>query len=141
MNVSVKINGLEELNRRLQSMKQEFAAKSLVSAAYAANKAMSDGIKNEIGSMGLVDTGLLMTSIGRRKRVYPRDGRIFVASGVKTSTKGVDRSGRPRVPRKYVHILEKRYGFTKSAYEKNREAVVDEFTKTLKNRIDRYTRP
>ena len=75
--LKVDIKGLNELQAKLEKMSQDMAAKSIVSAAYTANKPMVDAIKNNIASNGLVDTGLLQSSITRKKIIYGRSRSIW----------------------------------------------------------------
>lgn len=136
--VEIKISGLEELDKKLQGMSQEFAAKSIVGAAYTANKEVVDAIRSNIISDGLVDTGLLGKSITRKKIIYPKDSTVVIMTGVSKSVKGVDKQGRARVPWRYASILENRYNFTKNAFEGIKQNVVDKFIKSLQSRIKRF---
>jgi len=136
--VEIKITGLEELDKKLQGMSQEFAAKSIVGAAYTANKEVVDAIRSNLQSDGLVDTGLLNKSITRKKLIYPKDSTVVIMTGVSKSVKGTDKRGRPRVPWRYANILEARYNFTKNAFEGVKQNVIDKFVKSLASRIKRF---
>lgn len=138
--VKIDIKGLEELDRKLQGMKQEFAARSIVSAAYSANKVVQDQAISNIQSNGLVDTGLLQKSIARKKIIYDKDGVVVILTGVNKNTKGTDSKGRPRVPWRYANVLEPKYNFMKNAMETSKQQVVDKFTKALASRIKKYTK-
>ncbi len=136
--VSIQIKGLKELEQKLEKMGQEFAAKSIVASAYSANKKMQDSIKEAIQNDGLVDTGLLQSSITRKKIIYPKDGRVVIITGVNKRTRGVDRQGRPRVPWRYANVLESKYNFTKDGVEAARQSVVDSFVASLVRKIKKY---
>ena len=135
---SYKIDGLEELQNRLSAMGQEMAAKSIVGAAYSSNKQMLDAIQSTIVSNGSVDTGLLRDSITRKKLIYDKSGRVVIITGVNKSVKGVDSKGRPRVPWRYAHLVEKTKPFMKPACERVRQAVIDEFIIHLLKKIKRF---
>lgn len=139
-NIELKITGLEELDKKLQSMKQEFAAKSIVSAAYSANKAVVDQAISNIQNDGLVDTGLLMKSITRKKIIYDKDGRVVIITGVNKNVRGTDKKGRSRVPWRYANVLEPKYNFMKKAMNMQKQEVIDKFVSALANRIKKYTR-
>lgn len=136
--VSIQIKGLKELEQKLEKMGQEMAAKSIVASAYSANKKMQDSIKEAIQNDGLVDTGLLQSSITRKKIIYPKDGRVVIITGVNKRTRGVDRQGRPRVPWRYANVLESKYNFTKDGVEAARQSVVDSFVASLARKIKKY---
>jgi len=138
MAVEIKITGLQELDKKLQAMGQDMAAKSIVGAAYTANKEVVNAIRSNITSNGLVDTGLLEKSITRKKIIYPKDSTVVIMTGVSKSVKGVDKKGKPRVPWRYANILEARYNFTKNAFEGVKQNVVDKFTRSLASRIKRF---
>ncbi len=138
MAVEIKITGLQELDKKLQAMSQDMAAKSIVAAAYTANKEVVDAIKSNITSNGLVDTGLLEKSITRKKIIYPKDSTVVIMTGVSKGVKGVDKQGKPRVPWRYANILEARYNFTKNAFEGVKQNGVDKFTRSLASRIKRF---
>jgi hypothetical protein len=138
--LKVDIKGLNELQAKLEKMTQEFAAKSIVGAAYTANKPMVDAIKNNIVSNGLVDTGLLEQSISRKKIIYGKDGKVVIITGVNKSVKGVDSKGRPRVPWRYANVLEPKYKFVQNGFDESKEAVVDKFVSALESRIKKYTK-
>jgi hypothetical protein len=136
--LKVDIKGLNELQIKLEKMSQEFAAKSIVSAAYSANKPMVDSIKNNIASNGLVDTGLLQQSISRKKLIYGKDGRVVIITGVNKSVKGVDRNGKPRVPWRYANVLEPKYKFVQNGFDESKNVVVDKFVSALARRIKKF---
>jgi hypothetical protein len=136
--VSINIRGLEELQKKLDKMGQEFAAKSIVASAYSANKKMEDSIKEAIQNDGLVDTGLLQSSITRKKIIYPKDGVVLIITGVNKRVRGVDRQGRPRVPWRYANVLEPKYNFTRDGAEAARQSVVDSFVSSLQRKIKKY---
>jgi len=136
--VSIQIKGLKELEQKLEKMGQEMAAKSIVASAYSANKKMEESIKEAIQNDGLVDTGLLQSSITRKKIIYPKDGRVVIITGVNKRTRGVDRQGRPRVPWRYANVLESKYNFTKDGVEAARQSVVDSFVASLARKIKKY---
>jgi hypothetical protein len=136
--VSINIRGLEELQKKLDKMSQEFAAKSIVASAYSANKKMEDSIKEAIQNDGLVDTGLLQSSITRKKIIYPKDGVVLIITGVNKRVRGVDRQGRPRVPWRYANVLEAKYNFTRDGAEAARQSVVDSFVSSLQRKIKKY---
>jgi hypothetical protein len=138
--VQIKIEGLAELDKKLQGMQQEFAAKSIVSAAYSANKIVQDAAVSNIQNNGLVDTGLLAKSIARKKLIYEKDGTVVIITGVNKNVKGVDGKGKPRVPWRYANVLEPKYNFMKNAMESNAQNVTDKFVKVLASRIKKYTK-
>lgn len=136
--LKVDIKGLNELQIKLEKMSQDMAAKSIVSAAYTANKPMVDAIKNNIASNGLVDTGLLQSSITRKKIIYGKDGKVVIITGVNKSVKGVDRNGKPRVPWRYANVLEPKYKFVQSGFDESKNVVVDKFVSALASRIKKF---
>lgn len=138
--MKVDITGLAELQTKLDKMSQEFAAKSIVSAAYSSNKPMVDAIKSNITSNGLVDTGLLQQSIIRKKIIYGKDGKVVIITGVNKNTRGVDKNGKLRVPWRYANVLEPKYNFVKSAFETSKQVVVDKFVSALQAKIKKYTK-
>lgn len=138
--MKVDITGLAELQTKLDKMSQEFAAKSIVSAAYSSNKPMVDAIKSNITSNGLVDTGLLQQSIMRKKIIYGKDGKVVIITGVNKNTRGVDKNGKLRVPWRYANVLEPKYNFVKSAFETSKQVVVDKFVSALQAKIKKYTK-
>jgi hypothetical protein len=137
-NVSIQIKGLEELDKKLQSISQEYAARSIVSAAYSSNKIVVDAAISNIQSNGLVDTGLLQSSIKRKKLIYERDGTVVILTGVSKNVRGTDRNGKARVPWRYANVLEPRYKFMQDAMENNAQALTDKFVKTLESRLKKY---
>ena len=136
--LKVDIKGLNELQAKLEKMSQDMAAKSIVGAAYTANKPMVDAIKNNIASNGLVDTGLLQQSISRKKIIYGKDGKVVIITGVNKSVKGVDRNGKPRVPWRYANVLEPKYKFVQSGFDESKNVVVDKFVSALASRIKKF---
>lgn len=138
--IQLKISGLEELDKKLQDMKQEFAAKSIVSAAYSANKVVVDQAVSNIETEGLVDTGLLKKSISRKKLIYDKDGRVVILTGVNKNTRGTDKNGKPRIPHKYANVLEPKYHFMKNALLQTKQQVVDNFVNALASRIKKYSK-
>jgi len=136
--LKVDIKGLNELQAKLEKMSQDMAAKSIVSAAYSANKPMVDSIKNNIASNGLVDTGLLQQSITRKKIIYGKDGKVVIITGVNKSVKGVDKNGKPRVPWRYANVLEPKYKFVQSGFDESKNIVVDKFVSALASRIKKF---
>lgn len=136
--VSIQIKGLQELDKKLQSISQEFAARSIVSAAYSANKIVVDAAIGNIQSNGLVDTGLLQSSIKRKKLIYEKDGTVVIITGVSKNVRGTDRNGRPRVPWRYANVLEPRYKFMEDAMQNNAQILTDKFVKTLESRLKKY---
>lgn len=138
--IKVDIKGLNELQSKLDKMTQEFAAKSIVGAAYTANKPMVDAIKNNIVSDGLVDTGLLQQSITRKKIIYGKDGKVVIITGVSKNVKGVDSKGKLRVPWRYANVLEPKYKFVQNAFDESNQTVVDKFVSALASRIKKYTK-
>ena len=136
--IRIDIKGLDVLNKKLLNMKQDFAAKSIVSSAYSANKVVQDQIKENISTNGLVDTGLLQKSITRKKIVYAKDGRVVIITGVNKKLRGTDKNGKPRVPWRYANVLEPKYNFTKDAATLTRQDVVDSFVDKLKRKIKKY---
>jgi len=136
--LKVDIKGLNELQAKLEKMSQDMAAKSIVSAAYSANKPMVDAIKNNIASNGLVDTGLLQQSITRKKIIYGKDGKVVIITGVNKSVKGVDKNGKPRVPWRYANVLEPKYKFVQSGFDESKNIVVDKFVSALASRIKKF---
>lgn len=136
--IKVDIKGLNELQAKLEKMSQDMAAKSIVSAAYTANKPMVDAIKNNIASNGLVDTGLLQSSITRKKIIYGKDGKVVIITGVNKSVKGVDKNGKPRVPWRYANVLEPKYKFVQSGFDESKNVVVDKFVSALASRIKKF---
>jgi|LakMenEpi03Aug12_release.lakeMendotaPanAssembly.Ray.scaffolds.fasta_scaffold329373_3 hypothetical protein len=138
--VSIQIKGLEELDKKLQSISQEFAARSIVSAAYSANKIVVDAAIGNIQSNGLVDTGLLQSSIKRKKLIYEKDGTVVIITGVSKNVRGTDRNGRPRVPWRYANVLEPRYKFMEDAMQNNAQILTDKFVKALESRLKKYTK-
>jgi hypothetical protein len=138
--VSIQIKGLEELDKKLQSISQEFAARSIVSAAYSANKIVVDAAIGNIQSNGLVDTGLLQSSIKRKKLIYEKDGTVVIITGVSKNVRGTDRNGKPRVPWRYANVLEPRYKFMEDAMQNNAQILTDKFVKALESRLKKYTK-
>jgi hypothetical protein len=138
--VSIQIKGLQELDKKLQSISQEFAARSIVSAAYSANKIVVDAAIGNIQSNGLVDTGLLQSSIKRKKLIYEKDGTVVIITGVSKNVRGTDRNGRPRVPWRYANVLEPRYKFMEDAMQNNAQILTDKFVKALESRLKKYTK-
>ena len=136
--LKIDIKGLNELQIKLEKMSQDMAAKSIVSAAYSANKPVVDAIKNNIASNGLVDTGLLQSSITRKKLIYGKDGRVVIITGVNKSVKGVDRNGKPRVPWRYANVLEPKYKFVQNGFDESKNVVVDKFVSALASRIKKF---
>lgn len=136
--VNLQIKGLEELDKKLQAMGQDMAAKNIIGAAYTANKQVVDAIRQGIQENELVDTGLLSKSITRKKLIYPKNSTVVVMTGVSKSVKGVDKKGNPRVPWRYANILEAKYNFTKSAFDKVKQNVVNSFIKSMAARIKRF---
>ena len=139
-NVEIKITGLDELNTKLLAMQQDFAAKSIVSAAYSANKVVVDQAISNIQNDGLVDTGLLQKSITRKKIIYDKDGKVVIITGVNKNTRGTDKQGKSRVPWRYANVLEPKYHFMKNASDTTKQEVVDKFVSVLANRIKKYTK-
>jgi hypothetical protein len=136
--IRIDIKGLDVLNKKLENMKQDFAAKSIVSSAYSANKVVQDKIKENISSNGLVDTGLLQKSITRKKIVYAKDGKVVIITGVNKKIRGTDKNGKPRVPWRYANVLEPKYKFTKDAGQSTKQQVVDSFVNKLARKIKKY---
>ena len=136
--IRIDIKGLDVLTKKLENMKQDFAAKSIVSSAYSANKVVQDQIKENISTNGLVDTGLLQSSITRKKIIYGKDGKVVIITGVNKSVKGVDRNGKPRVPWRYANVLEPKYKFVQSGFDESKNVVVDKFVSALASRIKKF---
>ena len=140
-NVTVKIEGLDELQRKLKALGDEFAAKALVGAAFSANKVLQDAAKENIVSAGAYDTGLLYKSIRRKKIVYDQSGTIVIMTGVDKNVKGEDADGRTRIPSRYAHLVHEHKPFMQDAYDKTKQAVVDAFVNHLKQKIAKHVKP
>ena len=138
--ISIKVTGLAELENKLMAMSQEMAAKNIVSSAYSCNKKIEDAAKSNINSAGLVDTGLLLSSIKRKKIIYGNRGIVVIVTGVSKGVSGVDRKGRKRVPFRYANILEPRHHFVANAARDNKETVVGAFVKSLERKIKKFTK-
>lgn len=136
--MNVKIDGLEELERKLLSMGQDFAAKSLVAGAYSSAKSLQDSARNNILGSGAYDTGLLWKSIQRKKIVYDASGTVVVITGVSNSVKGTDKKGKKRIPSKYAHIVHLHKPFMLEAYKESKQQVVDDFVSVLKDKIKNH---
>ena len=136
--LKVDIKGLNELQAKLEKMSQDMAAKSIVSAAYSANKPVVDAIKNNIVSNGLVDTGLLQSSITRKKLIYGKDGTVVIITGINKNTKGVDSKGKSRVPWRYANVLEPKYKFVENGFDATKQKVVDSFVSAIARRIKKF---
>lgn len=140
ISITTKVEGLKELETKLLAMGQELAAKNIVAAAYSANKVFEDAAKDNIAADGLIDTGLLQSSIKRKKIIYSKDQRIVIITGVSKNVSGVDRKGNKRVPWRYANILEPRYHFMQRAFDANKEKVVKSFVDSLLRRLKRYNK-
>jgi hypothetical protein len=136
--LKVDIKGLSQLQSKLDAMTQDMAAKSIVSAAYSANKQVVDAIKNNIVSNGLVDTGLLQSSIIRKKLIYGKDGTVVIITGINKNTKGVDSKGKSRVPWRYANVLEPKYKFVENGFDATKQKVVDSFVSAISRRIKKF---
>lgn len=137
--LQVSITGLSELESKLTALGQEFAAKSIVGAAYTANKQVEDNAKAFIAADGLIDTGLLHSAVKRKKIIYAKDGVVVIITGISKKVRGTDRNGKPRVPWRYANVLEPRFNFMKDAMIKARDSVVSKFVDDLQRRIKKYT--
>jgi hypothetical protein len=137
---TVKITGMEDLEKKLLAIGQDFAAKSLVSAAMTANKPLEDNIRTMIAANDSIDTGTLYSSIARKRKVYDKSGTIVVITGVSTGVIGYDAKGNVRIPAKYAHLVEKHKSFMKTAYDVTKETVVEKFVESLRRKIDRYNK-
>jgi len=137
--VTVKVEGLDELERKLLALGQEMGAKALVEGSYGAAKVIQDKMKENIVSAGAYDTGLLYKSISRKRVIYAKDGTVSIITGVSKATKGVDKDGKLRVPWRYAHLVEANKPFAKDAGESTRKTVVARFTEVLLKKIKRYT--
>lgn len=135
-----KIDGLQELQDRLAQMGDEIAAKNIVSSAFNANKIMVEAVRDKIESNGSVDTGLLRDSISRKRLIYDKDGVVVILTGVNKATKGVDKYGKPRVPWRYAHIVEKEKPFMRPAFESVKQQVLDEFIVNMLKKVKRFER-
>jgi hypothetical protein len=140
VDVKIKVEGLSELEKQLNVMGQELAAKSIVSAAFNANKIVQDTAKQNLISAGAYDTGALYRSISRKRIIYDQTGTVVIVTGVNSKVKEVDANGNVRWPVKYAHLVEKQKPFMREAYEKTNSTVVDRFKTFLKNKIDTFTR-
>ena len=136
--IRIDIKGLDVLTKKLENMKQDFAAKSIVSSAYSSNKIVQDQIKENITSEGLVDTGLLRDSIIRKKLIYAKDGKVVIITGVNKKVRGTYKNGKPKIPWRYANVLEGRYKFTKNAAQSTNQKVVDSFVNKLARKIKKY---
>ena len=119
-------------------MGQDAAAKAIVGGAFNSAGIIANKMKENIVSAGAYDTGLLYKSISRKRVIYDRDGVVNIITGVSKSVKGVDSHGRPRVPYKYAHIVEKHKPFAHDAGESTKQEVVDNFVNYLENKIKKY---
>ena len=79
-----------------------------------------------------------MSSIKRKRIVYPKDGIILVLTGVSKKVKGVDKKGKPRVPWRYANVLNPRYNITKQAFDQAKDDVANGFVKKIKNKLRKY---
>lgn len=138
--VSIKVDGLPQLQSQLIALGNEFAAKAVISTAYTAMKPVVDSAKSNIVESGLVDTGLLHNSISRKKVIFPKDGTVVVMVGVNKAVRGVDRYGKSRVPWRYSPILEEKYHFMARALEQNKDEVVNRFITGLDRKIRKHTK-
>lgn len=132
--VTIKIDGLEELQAKLLAMGQDVAAKNIVAGAYNATKPVMDLAKVYAPQ----DTGLLRESVTRKKLIYSKSGTVVVLIGVNKKTAGVDRKGMARVPWRYAHIIEKRDPFIEDAIEATKDDVVQRFKAFLERRIAKF---
>lgn len=138
--ITIKVDGLAELEKSLLALGQDAGATAIVNGAYNANKIVQDTMKANIISAGAYDTGLLHKSIKRNKRIYNSDGTVVIVTGVNSSTKGYDKDGNLRRPIRYAHLVEKNKPFAKDAYDTTKGQVVQNFQDYLKKVIAKHTK-
>jgi len=136
--ITTKIDGLEDLERRLIGMGQVAAAKAIVGGAFNVNRLTVNAIQAQLESNGSIDTGLLKDSIKRKKIVYDKSGTVVIITGVSKSVKGVDSRGKPRVPWRYAHVVESKKPFMKQGFDSVKQQVIDEFIIYLLKKIKRF---
>ena len=138
MDVDIKFKGLTELDAKLGALSQELAVKSIVSAAYSANKAVVDAAQAQIDAEGLVDTGLLRSAITRKKLIYAKNGRVVIITGVNKNVRGVDRNGKPRIPWRYANALSPKYRFMQQAMDGVKTELVNKFVDVCMRRVKKH---
>lgn len=136
----IRIEGLDELEKKLLKLGQETGARALVSSAYSANKKIQDSVKATLASDGSVDTGLLKKSIRRKKVIYADDDTVLIITGVSRNVRGTDADGSPRVPWRYAHIVQKFTKFMTRGMESAKMETISQFKKSLERKIKKYTK-
>jgi HK97 gp10 family phage protein len=112
--VKMRITGLEELIRRLESLDPKMRRKTLKAAVNAGSRILLAEMKAGVPS-SLNDTGLLRKSLGRRIKVYRQSGIVVAIVGPRRGFKqeiGMSSSGKYkgkpiyRNPTRYAHLVE-----------------------------------
>ncbi len=128
----VTLTGDKELDRlfqRLPSRVQRKVVRQAVSAALTpANK--------EAKRQAPTDKGLLKKSIGKVVRTFKNDGVVWGAVGARSGFRVVI-DGKPRDPRRYIHLVEALTGFMRRTFDTTRSKMLSIMKKKLGSGIER----
>lgn len=133
----IKVTGLAELQQNLKIMGELAAAKAIVASVFNAGKIIETEVKNNIIRNELVDSGALLASIIRRRKVY-RNGVIYVMIGVANRYEKIDDKGVSHIPNKYAGKLEERNEFLIAALHNTQQQVIDKVKKSLQAKLRRF---
>jgi HK97 gp10 family phage protein len=138
MSVSIKITGLDELEKNLQQMGDEVAAKNMVSAVHNAAGIVEKEAKANLMVAGAIRTGTLFRAIRRKKVIYPQTGTIVIVVGVSKGVSGYDSKGNKVIPWRYAHFVEKSSNFLENAKNSTAEEVKKRIVASLQRKLKKF---
>jgi len=137
----VKIDGLDEINKKLKNLDDKVARKII-------KKGINDGTKivlKEMKSLVPIRTGLLRKSLGRKVKAYRKSKLILGLIGPRMGFVRVI-NGKKVDPTNYAHLVEFGHGrvkpkpFVRPARDNTKNSVMASFVTIAKKEITDYAR-
>jgi HK97 gp10 family phage protein len=159
---TIKVEGLEALGKRLQTLSNDVAKKAARAATQAAATIVRKGAQRNIKALGLVDTGNMMAAVGvqRSKRTrLTSEHRVGVKSGrgsrggdliggrtedVRAAKAGTGKLGVDAYYWRFLELGTVKRGatpFLGPALADNQVEAIEAMKRKLKERIDKAGKP
>ena len=126
------LTGDKKLSRKLERLPNRIMRKVVRQAVSAGLTPLNKEAKRQAPK----DSGTLKKSIGKKIKTYKNDGVVWGGVGARSGFRVVI-DGKPRDPRRYIHLVEALTGFMRRSFDLTRRQVLSIFGKKLGSGIER----
>ncbi len=136
MRRTVKIEGIENVERNLRKLGEVAMPKVIRPALHSAAKVVVDAMKGNVP----VETETLKESLGKKVWANPSKSVLVAIIGPRrkrSRTVTVNGKTMLRIPTKYAHLVEKHSHFMKQAFDSTRDAVQRRLMERIGRGIER----